>query len=167
MSLKQTTLGDLDQEFAKTRAMLERVSDAYLDFRPYEGAWSVRELCAHIASLAFWETMTLQTQSVDLAALPAQQPDVPDTAAGLLADFDAKLAAFRAALDAADDAALAQTWTLLRGGQQIFAMPRAVVIRTTGINHLIHHRAQLGMYLRLAGQKPAAMYGPTAEDMPT
>lgn len=166
MSLRQTTLGDLEHEWAQTRAMLARVEDEHLGFRPYEGAWSVRELCAHIANLAYWETMTLRTAGLDLATLPAEQPAAPDTAAGLLADFDAKFEGFRQALDAADDAALAEVWTLSRGEQPIFSMPRAAVIRTTGINHLIHHRAQLGLCLRLLGARPAAMYGPTAEDMP-
>lgn len=116
--------------------------------------------------MAGWGAMTLNTESFDVAPVgqpPMKYPPFTSVAA-MLETFDRNVADFRSALAAADDAAMMKSWSLLVAGNASFTMPRAAVLRSMIMNHLIHHRAQLTVYLRLLGEPVPALYGPSADE---
>ena len=169
--MSQTTMepaammfGDLEHEIASTRRMLERVPGDRLDYRPHDKSYSLGELAAHIANIPNWMMTIVVQDDLDLETLPSERnaPKAPDE---ILADFDAAAARAQEAVKAAPAAAWGATWTLRSGGEVHFAMPRAAVLRSMGINHLVHHRAQLGVYLRMLDVAVPGMYGPSADEM--
>jgi uncharacterized damage-inducible protein DinB len=121
----------------------------------------MRWLAGHVANLPAWAVMAIQRDSIDLA--PLRTPE-PDSCAALLEMFDKNVAEARAAIAGATDEHLLKTWTLLIGGKVVFALPRVAVLRGSVMNHLIHHRAQLGVYLRLNDVPVPALYGPSADE---
>jgi len=166
MPISQSLLYEFDHEMANTRKMLERVPDDRLEWRPHAKSWNMGALATHIAFLAGWAVDTIQKDSLDFA--PPGEPPVrnPEASsrADLLAMFDRNVAATRAAISGASDEHLMKPWTLLAGGHEIFTMPRTVVLRSFVMNHGIHHRAQLGLYLRLNDIPVPGMYGPSADE---
>jgi uncharacterized damage-inducible protein DinB len=165
MSLNQSLLPEFDQEMASTRKVLERVPEAKLAWKPHAKSFSMAALAQHLAMLPAWGSYTLEGDSFDLAAPGAMEmPPPPASRQELLALFDASVAKFRAALVAADDARLLAPWSLVKGSQTIFTMPRLAVLRSMVMNHSIHHRAQLGVYLRLNDVPVPGLYGPSADE---
>lgn len=163
-SLAQLALGDLEHELATTRRVLERVPDASWDFRPHPKSMPLGHLAAHLANIPRWAAMTLAgPDDIDVAGLGVQQ-NPPATRDALLAHFDARVAEARAALAAADDASLAGRYTVRRGDRLLMSMPRAATLRTMVVSHMIHHRAQLGVYLRLLDLPVPSVYGPSADE---
>jgi len=166
MPISESLLYEFDHEMANTRKMLERVPDDRLEWRPHTKSWNMGALATHIAFLAGWSVDTIHTDSLDFA--PPGEPPVrnPEASsrADLLAMFDRNVAATRAAISGASDEHLMKPWTLLAGGHEIFTMPRTVVLRSFVMNHGIHHRAQLGLYLRLNDIPVPGMYGPSADE---
>lgn len=155
-------LPEYDQEMANTRKMLERVPDEHLDFRPHPKSYTLRDLAAHVANLPTWASVTLTTTELDL-----DQPwerEVPTSRDAILAEFDSAAADGRAVLEKAGDGDMEVDWTLRTGDQVWFTTPRAAVLRSFVLSHLIHHRAQLGVYLRLLDIPVPGMYGPTADE---
>jgi len=127
---------------------------------------SMGTLAAHIAQIPGWAKMTLDTPQLDVmpANGPAiQQPELK-TRSQVLAFFDKELPEARAAIAGASDQSLMAPWSLLSGGKPIFTMPRVAVLRSMIMNHMIHHRAQLGVYLRLNDIPVPAIYGPSADE---
>jgi uncharacterized damage-inducible protein DinB len=163
-SLKQLALGDLNHELNTTRKLLERVPEAHLDWKPHEKSFSLGNLALHIATIPFWLTRVLSADHFDLATSGRNQP--PTSTQQILDAFEERVAEMRQLLDAADDVALTQPWQLRRGEQVLQTMPRVAVIRAMGINHMVHHRAQLSVYLRLLDVPLPAMYGPSADEQP-
>lgn len=165
MSISQSLIGELDQEFAGTRKTLERVPDGKFAFKPHEKSATLGWLASHVAQLAEWGTRTCKTDFLDLAA-PEHQKQAPEltTAQELVEAFDKNAAALRAALAETTDERLMQPWTLRMGDKIIFAMPRVAVLRGMVFNHLIHHRAQLTVYLRMNDVPVPALYGPSADE---
>ena len=163
LSLRHAALGDVDHEFASTRRLLERIPDDKLDWRPHEKSFTLGRLATHVAELPGFAVAMLTTDDFDLRASYPKNPD-PRTRDEVLRIFDGASAALRERLDASDDAALQQTWTLRAGDHVLSSRPRAASLRTIGINHLIHHRGQLSVYLRLAGVPIPGMYGPAADE---
>lgn len=155
-------MGEFDHEMANTRKTLERVPEDQLHFRPHEKSWTLRELAGHVAQVPGWLTVTLQTEELDIAQ-PFPQPKL-DTRADILAAFDAALAEARPALEAASHEDLMATWTMKMGENTIFSMPKIAVVRSFVMNHMIHHRGQLTVYLRLCGGSVPALYGPSADE---
>lgn len=166
MAIRDALLPEYDHEMATTRRVLERVPEARLAWKPHDKSMSLGQLAGHIANLPFWCLKTLETSALDLddAGLPNQAPILPESQAALVRDFDTKVAAARTLLAAVTDAELLAPWTLTRGGQEIFTMPRISTIRSFVLNHLIHHRGQLTVYLRLNGVPLPPIYGPTADE---
>lgn len=164
-SLKQLALGDLNHELNTTRKLLERVPEAHLDWKPHEKSMSLGGLALHVATIPYWLTRVLSADFFDLAGATRNPP--PTRVQQILDAFEERVAEMRRLLDASDDAALTAPWQLRRGEQVLQTMPRLAVIRTMAINHLIHHRAQLGVYLRLLDVPLPAMYGPSADEQPT
>jgi uncharacterized damage-inducible protein DinB len=166
MSIADTLLPEFDHEMANTRKMLERIPAERWDWRPHPKSWTTRELATHIATIPAWAVDTIETDSFDFAP-PGGEPYKPpmfETKEEALAAFDKGVAGARAALAGAEDAHLMKEWALLGGGQTIFSMPRAACLRGFVMNHNVHHRAQLGMYLRLCDAPVPGMYGPSADE---
>ena len=166
MPISESLLYEFDHEMANTRKMLERVPDDRLDWRPHAKSWNMVALATHVAFIPGWTVDTIEKDSLDFAppGAPPYQNPVASSKADLLAKFDRNVAAARAALAGASDEHLAKPWTLLAGGHEIFTMPRTVVLRSFVLNHGIHHRAQLGLYLRLNDVPVPGMYGPSADE---
>jgi uncharacterized damage-inducible protein DinB len=166
MRIAQTLIPEVEQEMAQTRKTLERVPDGKFDFKPHEKSMPMGALARHIAMMADWGADTLVNDNFDVAPVdgPAYQlPEVTNTAE-VLALFDKGVAKFKQELANTDDAAMMKTWSLLQAGKPIFTMPRVAVIRGMILNHLIHHRGQLTVYLRLNDVPVPALYGPSADE---
>jgi len=166
MALNAALLPEFDMEMAGTRKSLERVPDDKLDWKPHTKSMTMRQLTTHLALFPSWMTDTLAKTSFDYAPVGGEpyKPPAVNSRKDLLEIFDRDVAKAREALKAASDAQLMETWTLLAGGKTIFAMPRIAVLRGMVMNHLIHHRAQLGVYLRLNDVPVPALYGPSADE---
>ena len=168
MGLSDALLPEFDHEMATTRRTLERVPDGKFDWKPHEKSTDLGGLATHIANLPTWVGHTLNNDTFDIAP-PGKGPlraEPKNTREELLAEFDRNVAAAREALAAASDEQLTGPWSLLRGGEQVMTMPRAVVLRNFVLNHTIHHRAQLGVYLRLNDVPVPSVYGPSADESP-
>lgn len=166
MSLSELFLPEFDQEMAGTRRALERVPDGNFEWRPHEKSMPLGYLTSHLAELPSWVAMIMAGDSLDIAP-PGEEPYRSRELASrqeLLEAFDVNVAAGREALSGASDESLGEMWSLLRGGETIFSMPRAAVLRGMVFNHAVHHRAQLGVYLRLLGAPVPALYGPSADE---
>ena len=165
MSIAQGLLPEYDHEAAVTRTVLERVPEARAEWRPHPKSMSLGQLAAHLAAIPGWAVLALRQAEFDLAPPGSPVPVGPawESLAAPLATFDEKTARGRAALAATTDLELLQPWTLKKGGETMFVMPRGSVLRTMVLSHGIHHRAQLGLYLRMLDVPVPAMYGPTAD----
>jgi len=162
-ALKRTILGDLDHELANTRRVLERVPDEHFDWQPHEKSMTLGALCAHLENILHWQRMILEKDEFDLAASPPPRT-IPATRDELLRGFDERKAALDEAVARIDDASFGRTWTLRKGDQVIFAQPKAAILRGMGISHMVHHRGQLSVYLRLLDVPVPAVYGPSADE---
>jgi uncharacterized damage-inducible protein DinB len=166
MSFAEELLPEFDQEMGITRRVLERLPEEHFAWRPHEKSWTLAELATHVGNLASWIVHTLEREELDVA--PVGQPPLRATLvtsrAELLSAFDANVKAARAALLATDDARMRATWSLKAGGQALFTTPRRVVLRGFVMNHMVHHRAQLTVYLRLLDVPVPAVYGPSADE---
>lgn len=162
-ALKQAILGDLDQELANTRRVLERVPDEHFDWKPHEKSMTLGALSAHLENILYWQRMILEEDEFDLAATPPPRT-IPANRDELLRGFDERKAALDEAVAGADDASFSRTWTLRRGDEVIFARPKAAILRGMGISHMVHHRGQLSVYLRLLDVPVPATYGPSADE---
>ena len=163
MSISEFLLPELDEETKKTRTTLERVPADKKDFAPHAKSMPLGKLAPHIAQLADFGLIILTTPELDFAtgsikSLPFQSP------AQLVKAFDEGAAKVRAALQATPDAAWKEHWKLSLQGKTIFAGSRFLAYRQMFLNHLVHHRAQLGVYLRLNDKPVPATYGPSADD---
>jgi len=156
-------LAEYDQEMAGTRRALASIPRNALAYRPHERSWTMGELATHIASVPTWLRPTLETPELDLGE-SLESPAVPSDTEELLARFDAAVAEGRKALEGATPEAMAAPWTLRNGAQVFFSLPRGAVVRTMVMSHMIHHRGQLTVYLRLAGAPVPGLYGPSGDD---
>lgn len=166
MPISEVLLPEFDQEMASTRRVLERIPDDRLEWQPHPKSMTLGRLAGHVAELPFWGVMTLQTQSLDIAPPggPQFQPGVATSCAQVLGVFDKNVADTRAAISATSDEQWAVPWSLLAGGHVLMTMPRSAVVRSMVMNHSIHHRAQLGVYLRLNDIAVPGAYGPSADE---
>ena len=166
MSISASLLPEFDVEMWKTRKTLERVPEDKLDFRPHAKSMTMGGLATHIANMLGWAKITIEQDSFDYAP-PGSEPyheEPIKSRAELLAKYDEALAATRAALAAVSDEALMTDWSLLAGGKVVFTMPRVACLRSMIFSHLIHHRAQLCVYLRMNDVPVPALYGPSADE---
>lgn len=162
-SVTRTAFADLRHEIASTRRLLERVPDEHLAWKPHDRSSSLGQLAFHLADILALQRAMIEEDSLDLLTTPRSGGE----GAGreeLLRAFDENAAAVEAALASLDDAALGEAWTLRRGERVILQQPRVGVLRGMGVNHLIHHRGQLTVYLRLLDVPLPPMYGPTADE---
>ena len=162
MSDTPDILADFDAEMSRTRQVLERVPDDKLDWQAHPSFNTIGWNANHLVEIVGWVAGTLSLPSWDIAPVdgePYQSPKLA-TSAEILALFDQNVDAGRGAIRAATDEDLQQQWSLLAGGAPLFTLPRAAVLRNYVLNHLIHHRAHLCVYLRLNGVEVPGMYDP-------
>ena len=153
---------EFDVEMANTRKALERVPDDKLDYKPHEKSFSLRDLAAHVANIPTWTDITLTTTELDL-----EQPfdrTLPTTRDEILSHFDASVSSARAVLEKTSAEEMKVDWTLRTGDQVWFSQPRSQIFRSFVMSHLVHHRAQLTVYLRLLDIPVPGMYGPSADE---
>jgi uncharacterized damage-inducible protein DinB len=165
MTTAEVLLQDYDIEIANTRRTLERVPDSMdkAEYKPHEKSFTLGKLAVHVATLPKFGTTILTTPNLDMAA--TKWPEMIFVSREkLLTDFDACAAEARAALVSASDADLAQSWQLRFGEKVIVDSPRSLAFRHMCFSHLIHHRAQLGVYLRLNDIPVPGVYGPSADE---
>jgi len=165
MPLKDALLPEYDHEMGTTRRLLERVPEADLGWKPHEKSFSLGQLASHIANIPHWLDATCDFTVFDLATIGDDaRPKEPTSIADLLKTFDENVKKGRQKIDAQTDAAMFAQWTMKQGEHEILTMPRVAVLRSFIMNHLIHHRGQLSVYLRLRHVPIPAIYGPSADE---
>ena len=166
MSYGETILPEFNQEMASTRKVLERVPEDKLDWRPHPRSNTIGWNANHLAEIPGWVEGTLAQTSWDLAPPDGERYQSPTLATRreILELFDRNVATAKKALAAVKDEAMGEQWSLLEGGKPLITMPRASVIRSFVLNHAIHHRAILCVYLRLNDIPVPGMYGPSGDE---
>jgi len=166
MSIAESLLPEFDQEMANTRKTLERVPEDKFSWKPHDKSASLGALARHLATLPEWGRDTIKMDSFDIApgGVPMAQPPLPASRKELLERFDKGVAEVRAALASATDAHMGKPWALKSNGHTLFSIPRLACLRTWVLSHMVHHRAQLGVYLRLNDVPVPAIYGPSADE---
>jgi uncharacterized damage-inducible protein DinB len=162
MALREALLAEYDHEMGTTRKLLERIPDDKLTWKPHERSMALGELATHLGSIPTWGAAILNNSVFDLASAPSNV--APKTSrADILAFFDDSSKRTRALMDKTDPEYMV-AWTLRRGGQVMFTMPRMAAFRSFVLSHTIHHRGQLSVYLRLNQIPVPAIYGPSADE---
>ena len=166
MKLSELMLAQLEREVATSRLALQRVPEGHNDWKPHEKSMPMGRLAAHIAELPGWAAMTLTKDSFDINPPGGSNFTAAQMSSRkqLLELFEQSAATARAAISSASDEDLMKPWSLLNGGKTIFTLPKAAVLRTFAFSHVIHHRAQLGVYLRLNNIPIPQTYGPSADE---
>jgi uncharacterized damage-inducible protein DinB len=165
MGLSEGLLAEFDQEMASTRRTLERIPADKLTWKPHEKSMGLGRLAGHLAELPGFGLRMIQVDSFNFANRPAgQKPLVAESQKHVLEIFDKNVAALREAIAGVSDADLAKNWTLAAGDKKIYDGPRMGALRRMLMNHMIHHRAQLGVYLRLNEVPVPSVYGPSADE---
>jgi len=162
MPLNQALLPEFEHEMANTRKSLERIPDGKFDWKPHAKSMTLGGLATHLATITHWADAIVGQPSFDVATAPPQ-PSLK-TRKEILDTFDQSTATARKAISGATDEQLMQPWSLTKGGTPIFTLPRIAVLRSFILNHTIHHRAQLGVYLRLNDIAVPSIYGPSADE---
>lgn len=158
----KSLLKEFDEESQTTRKMLERVPTEYLGWQPHRKSMKIKDLVAHIGELPNWVTMAVTTDELDFAANPYTLPDIQDHEQ-LMDYFEQELAKGRASLINADERVLEENWTL-RNGEAIYHVATKAEIIRMAFCQIVHHRAQLGVYLRLLDIPIPGSYGPSADE---
>ena len=166
MTIAQRYLPEFEQEMGMTRKMLERVTDGIMDYTPHPKSMTAGQLASHIAEMPQWGAITARVDDLDINPPdgPAMEPSVAGSVADLMESFENNVAEMTAAVGGLSDEQMLAQWTLLSGGHELFTMPRIAVFKSMILSHIIHHRAQLGVYLRLNDIPVPGMYGPSADD---
>jgi uncharacterized damage-inducible protein DinB len=166
MSLSQSLLPEFDHETTNTRKVLERIPEDKLNWKVHEKSNTIGWVGMHMAGILGWVDLTLNRDSLDIAPVGAEpyRTPVPSSRQEILDQFDRNLATARAAIAAASDEQFMKPWSLLMTGEVLFTMPRAAVLRSFVLNHMIHHRGHLCVYLRLNDVPVPALYGPSADE---
>jgi uncharacterized damage-inducible protein DinB len=166
MPLAELLLPEFDEEMAATRRLLERVPDGKASWKPHPKSMTLGRLATLVAELPGWAVNTITRDELDI--MPPGEPPPKLEAFGstkqILELFDKNVAAARAAVAKASDAEFKKPWTFKVAGRSVTTNPKFTVYRRTVLNHLVHHRGQLTVYLRLTGAAIPAIYGPTADE---
>ena len=162
MPIVDALLPEFDHEMTVTRKLLERVPDERMEWKPHAKSMSLGQLAQHVATIPSWGSVTLNQTELDLSAQPPADPI--RRRADLLTTFDRLVGDTRAALVDKTDAEFMAPWALKKDGHAIFSMPKAAVWRSFVISHIVHHRGQLSVYLRLNDVPVPSIYGPSADE---
>jgi len=163
MAIKDGLLPEYDHEMALARKVIERVAEDKLGWKPHEKSMSLGRLATHAAEIPHWGQTILHDAEFNMAE-GSYTPRTAGTVAEMLALFDSESAKTRELLAAMSDAEFMATWSFKQNGKELFAMPRIAAFRGWVMNHLIHHRGQLSVYLRQTGSKVPSIYGPSADE---
>ena len=166
MPLRDLLLPELELEASFTRKYLERVPMNTLGFTPHSKSMTLGELATFIAVIPTWGQFALTTDSLDVApgGEPLPQQEVVRSHQELLDMFDRNMLGLRGALTKASDPHLQKPWSLIANGSALFTQPRYLIYRTLFLNHMVHHRAQLGVYFRLLGVRVPAVYNDSGDE---
>ena len=165
MAIVDALLPEYDHELATTRRLLERVPEAEFEWKPHPKSMTLGQLAGHVANIPFWLIATMKAPSYDVTAGDKEATlSTPVSREVLLKEFDQKVKDARARLAAASDAEMMAPWALKQGDYEIFSVPRVAAVRSFVMNHLIHHRGQLSVYLRLKDVPLPPIYGPSADE---
>ncbi|HWE51631.1 MAG TPA: DinB family protein [Bryobacteraceae bacterium] len=162
MPFSESLLPEFDEEMKNTRKLLECVPDGKFDYQPHPKSMKLGRLASHVAELPGWTDFTLDLEVLEMGS--DYKPDIAATKAELLERFDKAALSARQKIAAASDDDWKKIWTFRWEGTTVMSMPRSAVMRGTIMNHLVHHRAQLGVYLRLNDVAIPGMYGPSADE---
>ena len=162
MAIKDSLLPEFDSEMATTRRVIERLKEDKYDWAPHEKSMKAGRLASHIAEMTVWGTIGITQDSLDLAG--GHESFNAASREELLAAFDRNVAECRKAIEGAGDQTFMQSWSLMNGSDTIMTLPKIAVIRTFVLNHIIHHRGQLSVYLRLTDTAVPSIYGPSADE---
>lgn len=165
MGISASMLPEFDHEMANTRKTLDRIPDNKFGWKPHDKSSSLGALASHLSNLVAWTNTAIDLDEFDMApgGVPMKSPEYHSREEVLNA-FDKNVSTARAAIEGATDERMFGLWALLAGGNQVLAMPRVAVLRSFVLNHMIHHRAQLGVYLRLNDIPVPSIYGPSADE---
>lgn len=165
MAIAESILPEFDHEAATTRTLLERVPEDKAAWKPHVKSMALGHLAMHIAHLPQWAAITIERIEFDTNPPDGPRVTTPpfQSTAGLLQTYDANVSAARALLARTTDAEFMAQWTLKNGGRSMFSMPRVAIFRSFILNHAVHHRGQLSVYLRLLDVPIPNIYGPTAD----
>jgi uncharacterized damage-inducible protein DinB len=165
MGISAELLPEFDLEMAAARRTLERIPEDKLGWKPHEKSMTLGRLAGHVAELPGMGVRVIQSDGFDVANRPAgSKPNVAESQKHVLEMFDKNVAEARAAFAGASDAQWAGNWTISAGEKKFYDGPRIGAVRRMMMNHIIHHRAQLGVYLRLTGVPVPSVYGPSADE---
>ena len=166
MTIARSLLPEFDHEMRTTRSLLERLPEARGQWQPHPKSMTLAQLAAHVTAMIKWVNATINLTELDFSSPEAAQYAPPrfETTAALVETFDANVRAAREAIAGASDADLMAGWTLRNGEHKILSLPRVAALRSFVMNHHIHHRGQLSVYLRLLDVPLPSIYGPTADE---
>jgi len=162
MAMKEAFFAEFDHEMATTRKLLERVPEDRLAWKPHERSMSLGGLAQHVANIPHWSTVILKQREFDQADAPPRLAE-PHSRAEILQLFERTTKEARAAMDISDPEWMAP-WTFKQSGHEVFTLPKAAALRGWVMNHGVHHRGQLSVYLRMLNVPLPAMYGPSADE---
>lgn len=165
MSIGEMLLPEFDQEMSNTRKVLERVPVEKSEWKPHDKSMTMGRLAGHIAEIPKWGAWVLKSDSFDLASMgEGHQPYVPKSTADLLKTFDESAKEARKAIVGLEDPQWTRSWSLLLQGQTLASGQKLMMMRSTFLNHIVHHRAQMTVYLRLNNIPVPGLYGPSADE---
>ncbi|MCR8635515.1 MULTISPECIES: DinB family protein [Paenibacillus] len=160
---KQLIIGDAMHELTTTRRILERLPEEHMAWKPHEKSMTLGGLATHLINLLNWQIAIFQYPEFDLSTVPLRR-EALERRADVLEEFDANISKLEKLIAECDEKSLGEEWTLRHGDHIILRQPRAIAFRTFGLSHMVHHRAQLGVYLRLLDVPVPGLYGPTADE---
>ena len=168
MSLGELLLSEIEEEIIASRSVIERVPEDKFDWRPHERSMPLGRLATHLAELLMWATKAIELDELDIAppGAPPKTPAIADSVPEILAMLEEQASAIRATLPTISDEELMKPWTLKAGGRDIMTHTKYEIVRRFVINHLVHHRGQLTVCLRLTGVMVPSTYGPSADENP-
>jgi uncharacterized damage-inducible protein DinB len=163
MTIGKALAAELQQEAEATRKILQRLPEDKFDWKPHEKSMTLQQLAAHVIEMVSWTPHTLTQPGIDFATMD-YKPTVYENTAGMLEAFEKNLAEATTLLSNVSDQDLMQTWFMRNGEQLYFEMPRTIVMRSFVMNHIVHHRGQLSVYIRMLDVPVPAIYGPSADE---
>lgn len=163
MTIGKALAAELQQEAEATRKILQRLPEDKFDWKPHEKSMSLQQLAAHIIEMISWTPATLNQPGIDFATMD-YKPTVHENTASMLEAFEKNLAEATTLLSNVSDQDLMQTWFMRNGEKLYFEMPKTIVMRSFVMNHIVHHRGQLSVYIRMLDVPVPSIYGPSADE---
>jgi uncharacterized damage-inducible protein DinB len=164
MAIIDALLPEFDREMGLTRRALERVPDGQFEWRPHPTSVTLGRLAEHLTEMPQWAMMTMTQDGIEMTTQRPPEYVRPASRAAVLAQFDTYLKAGRPMVVGRTDGEFMAPWTLKAGGKEVFTMPKIAVMRNFVLNHMIHHRGQFTVYLRMLGVPVPSIYGPSGDE---